>query len=150
MTVFRIQKAKYRDDLSGIGSTFMPGRWNLAGGQPMLYISSSTSLAILEMLAHLSGVKPPALVLLNIYVPDDAITSVKQSDLPPNWNKKGYFSDVQEWGMAWLKSSSSLAISIPSVISKEPNILINPHHPRFNEIKVLSMEDDFLIDDRLL
>ena len=150
MIVFRIQKAKYQKDLSGIGSTLVAGRWNLAGGQPMLYTSSGRSLAILEILAHLNGVKPPALVLLTISIPDNAVTIVKESALPKNWNKKGYFPEVQEWGMTWLKSNSSLAVSVPSIISKEPNVLINPGHPRFKEVKIQKIEDDFFIDDRLL
>ena len=150
MTVFRIQKAKYRKDLSGIGSTLVSGRWHLAGGQPMLYTSSGRSLAILEILAHLNGVKPPALVLLTISIPDSAVLTVKENALPPNWDKKGYFPEVQEWGMAWLKSNSSLAISVPSIISKDPNILINPTHSRFKEVKIQKTQDDFLTDDRLL
>lgn len=151
MVVFRIQKTKYRHDLSGMGSTLVPGRWNLAGGKPILYTSSSRSLAILEMLAHLTnGVKPPPLVMLNIYVPDNAITAVDVSKLPKRWDEKGYIPEVQQWGMRWLESNSSLALSVPSIISKDPNILINPTHSRFGEVKIGLTEDDFLIDNRLL
>jgi RES domain-containing protein len=118
---------------------------------PILYTASSRSLAILETLAHLTnGIKPPRLVLLKIYLPDEEVKKIETNDLPLNWNKKGYYPDVQEYGMEWLESRSSLAISVPSVISKDPIILVNPQHPGFAKVKVTSFEESFLIDDRLL
>lgn len=151
MIVYRIQKSKYGADISGIGATLASGRWNLSGGQPMLYTASSRSLAILEQLAHLpSIIKPPKLALLNISIPDDSIVVVDESDLPYGWKEMPYKPEVQQWGMDWLKVNSSLAISVPSSISLDQNILVNPSHPRFREVEVQSSVNDFLIDGRLL
>lgn len=127
MFVYRIQKAKYASDISGIGSTLVSGRWHQSGKNPILYTSSNVSLAILECLVHLpSVVKPPNLVLLTLELPDKEVVKVAIKDLPENWEKKGYFDNVQQWGMDWLKSQSSLAIIVPSVTSADFNILINP------------------------
>ena len=151
MVVYRIQKAKYKKDISGFGSTLVSGRWNFAGDRPILYTASSQSLAILETLAHLTnGIRPPKLVLLKIYLPDEEVRKIEIDDLPSNWNKKGYFPEVQEWGTEWAKNMSSLAVSVPSVISSDPIILINPQHPGFYKVKVITSEENFLIDDRLL
>lgn len=150
MQVFRIQKAKYATDISGFGSTLVPGRWHQAGKHPILYTSSNISLAILECLVHLpTAVKPPALVLLTLDIPDSSIVKVEEKDLPPNWNKKGYFDDVQRWGSAWLQGMSSLAIMVPSATSPDYNILVNPGHPDFASVRIVESRP-ISLDDRLI
>lgn len=149
MFVYRIQKAKYASDISGIGSTLVSGRWHQSGKNPILYTSGNVSLAILECLVHLpSVVKPPNLVLLTLELPDKEVVKVAIKDLPENWEKKGYFDNVQQWGMDWLKSQSSLAIIVPSVTS-DFNILINPQHPNFHSVTVVACKP-ITLDDRLI
>lgn len=150
MLVYRIQKAKYANDISGTGSTLVSGRWHQAGKQPILYTSSNISLAILECLVHLpTVVKPPDLVLLTIDVPDKGVVTIEPKNLPENWNKKGYFDDVQQWGTKWLQGLSSLAVIVPSVTSPEYNILVNPGHPDFSHVKIVDNKP-ITLDDRLI
>lgn len=150
MRVYRIQKAKYANDISGIGSTLVSGRWHQAGKNPVLYTSGNVSLAILECLVHLpSVVKPPDLILLTLDIPERSIVKVETKDLPESWNKKGYFDDVQQWGTKWLQSLSSLAIIVPSVTSSDYNILVNPGHPDFSDVKIVDSRP-ITLDDRLI
>jgi RES domain-containing protein len=150
MHVYRIQKAKYARDISGFGSTLVSGRWHQAGKHPILYTSSNISLAILEYLVHLpSVVKPPELVLLTLDIPDQRIVKIETKGLPENWNKKGYFDDVQGWGTAWLQGLSSLAVIVPSVTSPDYNILVNPSHPDFGYVKIIDTRP-ITLDDRLI
>ncbi len=150
MQVYRIQKAKYASDITGIGSTLVSGRWHQAGKFPVLYTSSNVSLAILECLVHLpSVVNPPELDLLTLEVPDAAVVKMNTIDLPENWNRKGYFDNVQQWGVNWLKNRTSLAISVPSVTSPDFNILINPLHSDFSSVKIIETRR-ITLDDRLI
>jgi RES domain-containing protein len=150
MHVYRIQKAKYANDISGTGSTLVSGRWHQSGKYPILYSSSNISLAILECLVHLpSVVKPPDLVLLTLEVPNTEVVRIEVKDLPENWDKKGYFDNVQQWGVNWLKNKASLAIIVPSVTSADANILINPLHPKFYFVKITERKS-ITLDDRLI
>ncbi|MEO5975563.1 MAG: RES family NAD+ phosphorylase [Chryseolinea sp.] len=150
MRVYRIQKKKYAADITGFGSTLVAGRWHQAGKSPILYTSNNISLAILECVVHLtSSVKPPDLMLLTLEIPDDSIVTIAEADLPVNWNKKGYYDDVQQWGTAWLQSLTSLAIMVPSVTSPDFNILINPSHRDFDSIAVAASRR-ITLDDRLI
>lgn len=150
MQVFRIQKAKYAANISGSGSTLVAGRWHQSAKNPILYTSSNISLAILECVVHLPpGVKPPELLLLTLEIPDDVIVTIMQADLPDNWNKKGYYDNVQRWGTAWLQSLTSLAIAVPSVTSPDFNILVNPSHPAFGSITVTDSRP-ITLDQRLI
>lgn len=150
MLVYRIQKSKYANDISGTGSTLVSGRWHQAGKNPILYTSSNVSLAILECLVHLpTVVKPPSLVLVTIEVPDKGIVKIKTKNLPVNWDKKGYFDDVQQWGTKWLQGLSSLAVIAPSVTSPDHNILVNPRHPDFSHVKIVDSRP-ITLDDRLI
>lgn len=150
MLVYRIQKAKYASDISGFGSTLVSGRWHQAGKHPILYTSSNISLAILECLVHLpTVVKPPDLVLITLEIPDSSIVKPETKDLPENWDKKGYFDDVQRWGTTWLQGFSSLAIIVPSVTSPDYNILINPGHADFGKVKIIA-SNPITLDDRLI
>ena len=150
MLVYCIQKAKYADDIRGFGSTLVSGRWHQAGKYPILCTSSNISLAILECLVHLpTVVKPPDLVLLTLEIPDSSIEKTETKNLPENWDKKGYFDDVQRWGTTWLQSLSSLAIIVPSVTSADYNILVNPIHPDFSTVKIINTRS-VTLDDRLI
>ena len=150
MHVYRVQKAKYAGDISGFVSTLVSGRWHQAGKHPILYTSSNISLAILECLVHLpTVVKPPDLILLTLDIPDTGIVKIETKDLPENWDKKGYFDDVQRWGTRWLQSLSSLAIVVPSVTSPDHNILANPSHAHFGSVKIINTRP-ITLDDRLI
>jgi RES domain-containing protein len=140
MLVYRIQKAKYAADISGFGSTLVAGRWHLAGRSPILYTSSNISLAILEYLVHLtSSVKPPELLQLTLEIPDASVVTIKE----------GYYDNVQRWGTEWLQSLASLAIMIPSVTSRDMNILVNPRHPDFRSVNIIDSRP-ITLDDRLI
>jgi RES domain-containing protein len=150
MRVYRIQKAKYAVDISGFGSTLVSGRWHQAGKTAILYTSSNVSLAILEYVVHLPpAVKPPTLVLLTLEIPDAGIVHVPVADLPYNWNLKGYHDNVQQWGTKWLQSLTSLAIAVPSVISADYNILVNPGHLDFGSVTIINTRP-ITLDDRLI
>jgi RES domain-containing protein len=150
MHVYRIQKAKYASDISGYGSTLVSGRWHQAGKHPILYSSSNISLAILECLVHLpTVVKPPDLVLLTLEIPDGAAIKIETKDLPENWDKRGYFDDVQQCGTTWLRSLPSLAVIVPSVTSPDYNILVNPGHPEFSHVKIVDSRS-ITLNDRLI
>ena len=150
MRVYRIQKAKYAADTSGSGSTLVSGRWHQAGKSPILYTSSNVSLAILECVVHLPpAVKPPDLLLFTLMIPDAAIVTVAETDLPENWNKRGYNDNVQRWGTAWLQSLKSLAIAVPSVTSPDYNILVNTNQPEFKSVSIIDSKP-ITLDDRLI
>jgi len=150
MRVYRIQKAKHALDISGFGSTLVSGRWHHAGKGPILYTSSNISLAILECVVHLPpGVTPPDLLLLSLEIPAGGIVTISEADLPDNWNKKGYYDNVQRWGTEWLQNLKSLAVVVPSVTSSDFNVLVNPKHPDFALVKVTESKS-ITLDDRLI
>jgi RES domain-containing protein len=152
MRVFRIQKRKYGLDISGKGSNLVSGRWNVKGDLLILYTAENKSLALLEKIdsfTNTPGITFPKFTLLEIDVPDTLLIKLEASALPPGWNDKDR-SASQVFGMSWLSKNESLAISVPSVISGDRNILINPQHPEYNKIKVLNSISDFRIDSRLI
>jgi RES domain-containing protein len=152
MIVHRIQKPKYGNDISGKGSTLAGGRWHPPGSLPVLYTASNRSLAILEVLVHLPAplIVLPKLILLDVFVPDKKVLQIDEGDLPASWKLRGYHKTVQEWGMEWLRSRRSLAISVPSVISTDFTVLINPLHADFSHVHVHRELRGFIIDDRLI
>ncbi len=153
MRVFRIQKLKYGEDISGMGSNLVSGRWNLKGDNLILYTAENKSLALLEKIESFSttpGIKPPAFILLEIELPDEMITYLKDSQLPNGWNDENNHASTQTLGMRWLIKNDSLALSVPSVISFDRNILINPQHLNFKFVKIVKSIKNFPIDKRLI
>ncbi len=150
MHVYRITKEKYSKDLTGVGAKTVGGRWN-PKGVAMLYTSTTAALSALEVLAHLpAAYLPNDMVMVTISVPDELITSIDIKKLPDNWNEIPVPLEVQNFTMEWLTKEISLALKVPStIIPSEKNILINPLHPKFNEVKLLKIEP-FSFDSRLM
>jgi len=150
MQVWRLVKEKYTDSaFSGEGARRGGGRFN-SPGRPVVYTSESLALAELEILVHL-----PTSRLLASYVtfrarlPDEAIETLDRTTLPSNWRESPVPRSVQAVGDAWVQSGASLALRVPSaVVPAENNVLINPDHPRFEEMTIEGPFDPD-IDDRL-
>jgi RES domain-containing protein len=149
MIVYRITKAKYKNDISGMGAKLYGSRWNPAG-IPVLYAAENISLAVLEALVHLEELElPTEYWLLKIQLPGEVkISTIEISKLKKNWiNDEAY---TQYIGTQFINNGQSLMIAVPSaVINEECNYLINPSHKDFAKIRIQSTRE-FNFDTRLL
>jgi len=135
------------------GSTLGPGRWHVAppSGLPVVYAASSRALAQLEKRVHANGVAPVKQALIRLELPFGAVLLDAQCDLAlesPRWRvDEGYTQGV---GVAWVQSTASLGLWVPSVVEpQERNLLINPAHPQYASIAVVTEILDFAFDPRL-
>lgn len=107
----------------------------------MLYCATSESLAMLELRVHSPHPYPRTRWRFAIEVPDDALTSAAVDELPRGWDKLPAGPASKRFGDAWIAASSNLGLLVPSVVaSEEKNLMLNPLHPRFEEVRVLSKE----------
>lgn len=129
MRVWRIARAVHATDpaamLSGMGAALNGGRWNPLG-MPTVYCSETSSLAMLETLARIEDSSDsPTFGVLDVTIPDDAVVESPTDEATRN---------SQQAGAATLKEH--LAFAVPSVVNPlERNIVINPLHRNFGEVK---------------
>jgi len=165
MTLFRVSRCKYINDLSGDGAKKYGGRWNKKG-IPAIYFSSSISLATLELLVNLSDIKFISVNLsdikfisdlcsLKIEIPDSLLLEkINHLKLPKNWNEFPFDDSTVNLVSKFLSQNKSLGIIIPSAIlplnifKYEFNVVLNPLNKDFNKIKV-SKSEIYPIDKRL-
>jgi RES domain-containing protein len=70
--------------------------------------------------------------------------------LPLNWREHPPPDLLKAWGDQFSEEGSYLALKVPSVlVPQEFNYLLNPSHPAFKKIKVVT-QDIVRIDERLL
>ena len=147
MEVFRITLKKWSDTLQPSGYA---ARWN-SNGNFMLYTSSSRALSTLENIVHRSGEGlNKSFKCMVIRVPDEiTLLDIKLDDLREDWYKYKNYKYSQTLGDKWIKEGKSAIMRIPSaIIKKESNYLLNPRHPDFSKIKIISIED-FDFDPRI-
>jgi len=148
MRVWRITAARFASAvLSGMGAAQSGARWN-SRGTAIACTADTVALAMLELLVHVDRVDVPAgLRLLSFDVPDDAITTL--DPLPPGWNQLPYSQQVRDVGDAWVRARKGWALRVPSAVARgHSNVLLNPGHPRFVEVRRLS-DEALAFDDRL-
>ena len=117
----------------------------------MTYTSDSRALCVTEIVVHApAGVIPQDYVLLTFEVPSDTkILELEEKLLPNNWNAFPYHSSTQKLGDKFLKAGEYAVMKVPSAVVKgEFNYVLNPAHPDFKKIKVISIEP-FDFDKRL-
>jgi RES domain-containing protein len=150
MILYRIAKCSYANDLTGTGARLYGGRWN-SEGKSMVYLASSRSLAVLEVLVHL----PPLMIpdnycLAEIEVPDHIVTQLRVSDLPPDWQDVSPPIVLRQLGDRFLKKQDHLLLKVPStIVPDEHNFLLNPLHKDIKKVKVLKTLP-FSFDQRLV
>lgn len=149
MLLYRLSRSVYAGDLSGTGARLYGGRWNSIG-KPMVYLASSRSLAILEVLVHL----PPALVpsdyeIITIQTPDD-FQEIRAENLPKSWQQFPHPDRLKSIGDAFIAEGKHLLIKVPSaIVDSEYNYLLNPAHPKASAVKIKNRQP-FTFDQRLL
>lgn len=149
MTIYRIVRSEYKDDLTGQGAFLYGGRWN-SKGQYAVYAAEHISLAVLEIAVNYDRTQTPLLPsfhLAEIYVPDHNIIEIEQLALKQNWSSDMDYT--QYIGDQFLQSKSELALKIPSVvIPEESNFLLNPTHTDFKKISIENSRE-YGLDNRL-
>ncbi|MFN0278271.1 MAG: RES family NAD+ phosphorylase [Pyrinomonadaceae bacterium] len=148
--VFRLSPERYARKLSGRGSARLGARWNSAGVE-LVYTASNRSLAMAEVLVHLSWTDiPNNLMMAAIGLPDDIlIENISDDEMPSTWNIFPHTKETQEIGDRFVAKRRSCVLRVPSVVTRgDFNLLINPHHPQFPTIKILRLEK-FKFDRRL-
>lgn len=137
MRVYRFVSTRFPDGLSSDGARRNGGRWN-SKGVAVLYCATSESLAMLELRVHAPHPYPRTRLKFIIEVPDDAVHEAPVAGLPRGWNKLPPSPASKRFGDQWVAAGSSLGLLVPSVIaSEERNLLLNPAHARFKEVRVV-------------
>ena len=115
----------------------------------MVYVGGSAALATLEILVHVS--EPDDLyripyVLIPVDFEPELI--IEPPALPPGWHKDPPPVEAAAIGDRWAESQPSALLKVPSaVIRSEFNYLVNPLHPRFDEL-VIGPPELFRFDSR--
>ncbi len=150
MRVYRVSKTKYAHDLSGEGARRLGGRWN-SKGTSVLYTACNSSLAILEKLVHIPPfILPKDLKIIVLEIPDTIILdNTIVDDLPSNWISRSEHPKILAIGDQFILDKKYVGLRVPSAINiLDQNILLNPAHPDFKDIKII---DELPIDfDRRL
>jgi RES domain-containing protein len=137
LKAYRLVGTRFPDGLSPEGARLNGGRWN-SKDVPVLYCATSESLAMLELRVHAPHPYPRDRLRFVIEIPDDAVHEVPVTALPRGWNTLPPSPASKRFGDAWVAAGSSLGLLVPSVIaSEERNLLLNPAHARFREVRVL-------------
>lgn len=151
MLVYRISQTRYAHSLETPG---FAARWN-SEGQKALYTAGSVALACLENLAHRSGTQLNAgnFSIATIQIPTklrvEEILLEELIAISANWASVDHYPITQKMGNQWLSSLNSAVLKIPSaIVPMEHNFLLNPYHPDFTKIKILSVSH-FSFDPRL-
>jgi RES domain-containing protein len=148
---WRIVKKRHADSaFDGEGARRYGGRWS-SPGTPVVYVSDTRALCLLEVLAGLRSVKPvQSYVLIPVTFDDSLILSVQSSDLPSEWRQSPPNPSTQAIGDDWVDQLRSAVLRVPSVIvTEEFNYILNPAHPDFGCIQIGDPRD-FTVDSRLL
>lgn len=126
-------------DLKGVGGQKTPGRWHNKG-IPVVYLSESPALAMLEVLVHFEldpSEVPDSYQLLEVeYKGSKGINALPEIDLPEEWHREeGYTRLI---GDEWLALMEGVLLKVPSaIVSHSYNYLLNPRHELAREFKII-------------
>jgi RES domain-containing protein len=150
MEVFRLSREKFAKDFSGKGAALKGARWNSPGVE-LIYTASNSSLAMAEVAVHFTyATLPGDYMMITIFIPDDiSILKLRPTDLTTDWNAFPHPMSTQTVGDQFIAGHRYCLLQIPSVVTQgDYNILINPNHPEFSKIRIISAEK-FPFDKRI-
>jgi len=150
MALFRLTRLKYAGELGDYGGSVYGNRWNSKGVE-MVYTAESRSLAMAEVMVHLTLASLPSdFMMVEIGVPNEVTcTKLTPSKLNENWNANPFISSTQKTGDDFIHSGKTCLLKVPSaVVQGDSNYLINPYHIQFKLIKITA-SSNFPFDHRI-
>lgn len=151
VTFYRLVKtAQVGNALDGFGARLYGGRWN-SRGTACVYLGSSKSRCVLELLVHLTIADlAHHYSLLSLAIPDDLIAELDNTALPQDWRHDPAPASTQAIGDGWLSDvNNGLVLKVPSTLTGEWNALFNPQHPAAQEVRNTVQVEPFDFDPRL-
>ena len=105
----------------------------------------------MKVLVHLTPEDLPAdMYLLTLEVSDDASqTELTVADMPPDWRRTGLPQLTALLNHVCLEAGAMLALRVPSVVSQEHDLLPNPAHLQFAQVKWAVEPELFFFDECL-
>ena len=148
VTAWRTTRRAYAETaFSGEGAAEHGGRWN-SKRTPVVYLSSSRALSVLEVLTQVRGPQDLADYVLRPATFDERDVS-EPDRLPADWRSLPAPPSTQKVGASWVSDAVSLVLRVPSVVlPAEPNYLLNPAHSRARSV-VYGAAEELEIDPRL-
>lgn len=149
-SAWRLVKSRHLQQAwNGEGARLFGGRWN-SEGVPVVYLASSRSLALLELLVHLHEAGPLSSYLqLSIELPEAEVETLDPLVLPDDWRASPPPAALKAIGDRWVRERRSLALAVPSaIVPQETIFLLNPALPRARTLPV-SKPEPVLLDARL-
>lgn len=145
-----VREARADDTFSGEGARLYGGRWN-PHGLLATYLSATRSLAALEVLVHQAEHVPTGRFLFfEVLFPEHFVTTISPADLEADWRSYPPRNSTVTLGGNWLKARTTPVLRVPSImIPEESNYLINPEHPRAEEVQIGNPRP-FTFDSRFL
>jgi RES domain-containing protein len=145
-----VREARSLDAFSGKGARLYGGRWN-PQGLPATYLSATRSLAALEVLVHQTEQLPSGRFLFfEVRFPEEFVQTISKHGLAADWRSYPPSNSTLEASRRWLKDLASPVLRVPSIlIPEESNYLLNPEHPRADEIEIAGPKP-FTYDPRFL
>ncbi len=147
-----VSKKRLQDAFTGEGARLGGGRWNHVG-TPVVYVSETQSLAILELFIHFTRIDitlSKSLFAIPVEIPDSLkIIEVSLKDLKSDWRLSPPPGSTRDIGTKWVRKGTSAILRVPSaIIPEECNVAINPQHPDFAKIKIGGPKH-FSLDERI-
>ena len=112
------------------------GRWN-SPGKRVIYAAETYSGALLEVLVHRNGLRPPKHhQVVRILIPDDVSTETVALGGVPGWDDEDNRA-LRLFGDAWIDQKRTLLLRVPSVVAegRDYNLVINVEHPEFRKLQ---------------
>ena len=151
MRLWRIEKSPFAKEVrSGNGARIYGGRWN-SPGRPAVYCAGSLSLAMLEVLAHVSTEEDTGekRVFFIVEIDDKWIEEIAPTDLPRKWRSALNVGPCRRQGDAWLGRGHSVALRVPSaLVAGEFNCILNPAHAHYQKAAIWSAGKSLRVDSR--
>jgi RES domain-containing protein len=150
-SAWRIEKARHAPNTrAGVGARLVGGRWT-SPGRPAIYCAGHLSLAILEVIVHAPdpATRSAARVRFRIQFDRKLVERVPDGAVPADFSPRTPYAITRRIGDEWLRHGHAPVLSVPSaIVPLEPNYLLNPEHPKFEDL-FWDGGDAITLDDRL-
>lgn len=130
-----VSKARAATAFDGEGNYRYGNRWNHQATR-VVYLSATTSLAALEVLAHAGSPRHlTPYVAFRVTFAERLVHDL--ADLPDDWRQSPAPTSTKDMGTSWAASTVSAVLRVPSVIVPwEFNYVVSVDHPDFSSLVV--------------